>query len=132
MSTKSRSLPASRSVIHALDPDKYVVVPIGITQGGQWLTGGDPLTQLITASMSPLLQSENGFGENKSNGKSVIVHSATEITTQQDFGGAVDVIFPLLHGPNGEDGTLQGLLELAGIPYVGAGVAASAVGMDKH
>lgn len=125
------SLASARSVLHALDPDKYIVIQIGITKGGQWLIGGDSLTQLIKATTSPLLQSDNGSSENKSNDKAIVFQSATELTIQNDFGGNVDVIFPLLHGPNGEDGTVQGLFELSGLPYVGAGVAASAIGMDK-
>src|SRR6476620_2951393 len=79
------SLASARSVLHALDPDKYVVVQIGITKSGQWLIGGDSLTQLIKATTSPLLQSENGSGEDKSNGKAVIVHSPAELTFRNDF-----------------------------------------------
>ena len=121
------SLQSARSVMAALNPDRYEVVPIGITREGRWLTGDvmaalaegsqtiRPATLLPDPQSSALLQVE--LAETKPAGLSAV----TEL----------DVIFPVLHGPYGEDGTVQGLLELANLPYVGAGVAGSAVAMDK-
>jgi D-alanine-D-alanine ligase len=128
------SLASAQSVLRALDAAKYDAVLIGVTKEGKWLTGGNPLKQLVNAALdttqqSPLLKAMNG---STSNGTTALVsHSATELTTTDALNETVDVVFPLIHGPNGEDGTIQGLLELADLPYVGASVAASAVGMDK-
>ena len=121
------SLLSAQSVMRAMDQDKYDIVPIGITSEGRWLTGGDPLRALTggQVTMHKLLDAP------------VVHHSALEVSRALVPGARpsrvppVDVIFPVLHGPMGEDGTVQGLLELADIPYVGAGVTASAVGMDK-
>ncbi|MDE3089978.1 MAG: D-alanine--D-alanine ligase [Chloroflexota bacterium] len=125
------SLASAQSVASAIDKEKYDVVLIGIAKDGRWVAGGDALKQLAAASPSPLLTA----GADEQN------KGATEsVTTRELVPGApanasplsaIDVAFPLVHGSFGEDGTVQGLLELADIPYVGAGVAASAVGMDK-
>jgi D-alanine-D-alanine ligase len=125
------SLMSARSVMDALDKDKYDVTAIGIDRSGQWLVGdamralqnGDaaaahPATLLPAPQMAGLLQVEAGAQDSL---QPVSLSRAAEL----------DVIFPVLHGPYGEDGTVQGLLELAGLPYVGAGVVGSAVGMDK-
>src|SRR5581483_1569604 len=125
------SLASAQSVLHALDANKYDAVLIGVSKEGKWLTGGNPLKQLVNATQSPLLKASNGVNANGAT-TALVSHSATEMTTADALNASVDVVFPLIHGPNGEDGTLQGLLELADVPYVGAGVAASAVGMDKH
>ncbi len=129
------SLASAQAVLRALDAEKYDAVLIGVTKEGQWLTGGNPLKQLVNATTSPLLKAMNGAGKDSastSNGTSAMVsHAAAEMTTANALNETVDVVFPLIHGPNGEDGTIQGLLELADLPYVGANVAASAVGMDK-
>jgi D-alanine-D-alanine ligase len=132
------SLASAQSVLRALDKEKYDAVLIGITREGQWLTGGNPLKQLASVSQSPLLKAFNNAGSDATkNGTAAMVlqdavaYSATAITTTNALNESVDVVFPLIHGPNGEDGTIQGLLELADLPYVGANVAASAVGMDK-
>jgi len=121
------------SILRNLDPARFEVVAIGITPEGAWLlTGAEPddlaiadgrLPQVTGASGKELaLAADPGRrGELLSLGK-----GAPEVL------GAVDVVFPVLHGPYGEDGTIQGLLELAGVPYVGAGVLASASGMDKE
>lgn len=122
------SLASAQSVLHALDETKYDAVLIGVTKEGKWLTGGNPLKQLVNATRSPLLKAANGT--NGTNG-AMVTHTATEMTNADALNANVDVVFPLIHGPNGEDGTIQGLLELADLPYVGASVAASAVGMDK-
>ena len=121
------SLMSAQSVMQVMDKEKYEVVPIGITREGRWLTGGDPLKELTGGQMTmrKLLQSPVASYPD-SGMKRGLAPGARRLGIPR-----VDVIFPLLHGPMGEDGTVQGLLELADIPYVGAGVMASAVGMDK-
>lgn len=132
------SLASAQSVLRALDAEKYDAVLIGITREGRWLTGGNPLKQLVNAAQSPLLKAMNDSGQgaegttHAANGTNALVaRDAAEMTTTNALNETVDVVFPLIHGPNGEDGTIQGLLELADMPYVGANVASSAVGMDK-
>src|SRR5947209_7873517 len=117
------SLASAASVIRGLDPDKYEAVPIGISKEGHWLIGS-AATKLLPdvlkngqrivmaadptdAALIPLDRSGSGMGQR------------------------LDVVFPVMHGTYGEDGTIQGLLDLAGLPFVGAGVLGSAVGMDK-
>jgi len=117
------SLASAASVIRALDPEKYEAVPIGITKDGRWLVGTGAqkmLPEVLKSGERVLLPPDP-----TSAALMPIVPSAEHPAV------AVDVIFPVLHGTFGEDGTVQGLLELAGLPYVGAGVLASAVGMDK-
>jgi D-alanine-D-alanine ligase len=120
------------SVLRVIDTKRYDVVPIGITAKGRWVLGpGDPARLAITDGRLPEVADDGG---------TVVLPSsagAAEIVVSEPGAvprtlGEVDVVLPLLHGPYGEDGTLQGLLELAGVPYVGSGVLASAVGMDKH
>ncbi len=119
------SLQSAASVINALDPAKYELVPIGITREGHWRVGsgavhllpqvlesGDPVTPSVDPSGPKLLP---------------LAHSVPGPNSRPE----VDVVFPVLHGTFGEDGTVQGLLELANVPYVGAGVLASAASMDK-
>jgi D-alanine-D-alanine ligase len=121
------SLVSARSVMAALDPQKYEVIPIGIARSGRWLTSGDPMAQLSAGQLdagSPEANHQTALTAPTANRE--LVPGATG----QRF-PPLDVIFPVLHGPFGEDGTLQGLLDLAGVPYVGCGVLASAVGMDK-
>lgn len=122
------SLASAQSVARAIDQDKYHIVLVGITKQGRWLAGENALKQLAAASSSPLLKNSNGNGTVSS---THLVPHADRALDQSSPLAAIDVAFPLVHGPFGEDGTIQGLLELADIPYVGAGVAASAVGMDK-
>ncbi len=121
------SLNSAQNVMRALDKTKYDVVPIGISKEGQWLLRGDPLLALTGGEISlpKLLGSGYQLVDDLSAGREVIPGSHAASLPE------VDVIFPVLHGPFGEDGTVQGLLELADIPYVGAGVMSSAVGMDK-
>jgi D-alanine-D-alanine ligase len=120
------------SVLAALDRARYEIVPIGITREGRWvLTSGDPADLQIRAGVLP---------EVAASAASVVLAAdptAPELVMFEPHGvprvlGDVDVVLPLLHGPYGEDGTIQGLLELAGIPYVGAGVLSSAAAMDKQ
>ncbi len=125
------SLASAASVIRGLDPEKYEAVPIGISKDGRWLVGVGAQKMLPevlksgqrvvlpadpnAAALVPLMREESS-GEGGSASQGAL---------------RVDVVFPVLHGTFGEDGTVQGLLDLAGLPYVGAGVLASAVGMDK-
>ena len=122
------SLASAQSVMDAIDKSKYEIVPIGITKEGRWIASGDPMKALVAgdarASQPAALlgdPSRRGLMRLEDTGRAV------EATRLADL----DVIFPVLHGTHGEDGTVQGLLELAGTPYVGAGVTASAIGMDK-
>lgn len=119
------SLTSAKGIMAALDKQKYEVVPIGITKTGQWLTGGNIHQQLLdTAAGHPVLEA-GGKGE------PVTPPVENALALPISATGPLDVVFPVLHGPFGEDGTVQGFLELVGIPYVGAGVTASATGMDK-
>ena len=121
------------SILRNLDPDRFDVVAVGITPEGSWvLTDGDPDALAITNRQLPEVSSASGTelalpADPRRGGQLVsLPPGAGEVLT------SVDVVFPVLHGPYGEDGTIQGLLELAGVPYVGAGVLASAAGMDKE
>ncbi|HET7899697.1 MAG TPA: D-alanine--D-alanine ligase family protein [Candidatus Nanopelagicales bacterium] len=119
------------SVLRALDRERYDVVPVGVTPDGRWVLEADEPDRLaITDGKLP---------EVDAGGTSIVlaadptrpdleVHEANQVPESL---GTVDVVFPVLHGPFGEDGTIQGLLEMAGVPYVGSGVLASAVAMDK-
>ncbi len=121
------------SVLAALDPDEFDVVPVGITRQGQWvLTAGDPQSLSISGRSLPEITASSGTavmlpGDPTSGGLVVLDPAAGASAL-----GGVDVVFPVLHGAYGEDGTLQGLLEMAGIPYVGSNVFASAAAMDKE
>src|SRR3990172_7406138 len=127
------SLMSAQSVMRAIDKGKYEVVPIGITHEGRWLTGGDPLKALTggQTSMPQLLESGYVLDADVPRGQTPPEHRELVPGTQAAGIPEVDVVFPAVHGTYGEDGTVQGLLELADIPYVGAGVMASAVAMDK-
>ena len=131
-SEHSVSCVTAAGVLGAIDQSKYEVIPIGIAKSGQWvLASGDTHDWSLSASSLPEVATSSRTvtlaeigGEHQ-----LIVASPNEIPQEL---GAVDVVFPLLHGPFGEDGTIQGFLELSDTRYVGAGVLASAVGMDKH
>jgi D-alanine-D-alanine ligase len=147
------SLLSAASVVDAIDKDKYEVVPIGITKEGRWLTAGDAEALLHGGTPDESKHLRAGDPETTpgaavlARGEAVVVppepvrRGASSLTPFQgdaatlrrasDRAINVDVIFPVLHGTFGEDGTIQGLLELADIPYVGAGVLGSAAGMDK-
>jgi D-alanine-D-alanine ligase len=121
------------SVLAAIDPAKYDVVPIGITPEGKWvLESAEPERLRITAS-DKLPEVDGSRAEVSlipdNQQATLVVHESGHIP--EAFGN-VDVVFPVLHGPWGEDGTIQGLLEMVDVRYVGSGVLASAVGMDKH
>jgi D-alanine-D-alanine ligase len=119
------SLNSAASILKALDPAKYEIVPIGITREGHWRVGSGAATLLpeVLESGDPVTPSVDPAGP-----KLLPLAGSPPATTSRP---EVDVVFPVLHGTFGEDGTVQGLLELADIPYVGAGVLASAAGMDK-
>ena len=115
------SLVSASSVMQALDPSVYDVVPIGITKDGRWLTGPDVHAHLAGTAGRPspcMLAPEPGRG--------LLVQENGQWTDSP-----LDIIFPVLHGTYGEDGTIQGVFEMADLPYVGSGVLASAAGMDK-
>jgi D-alanine-D-alanine ligase len=122
------SLASAQGIMKAIDKGKYEILPIGITKDGRWIASGDPMKALesgLTAGSEPVAllgdPSQRGLMRLEGNERGLVPSRLAEI----------DVIFPVLHGPYGEDGTVQGLLELAGLPYVGAGVTGSALGMDK-
>jgi len=119
-------------VLGAIDKDKYDVIPIGIAKTGQWVlaSGGTDEWSLSASSLPEVAPSAQTVTLAEIGGEHQLIVAAPN-TVPQEL-GAVDVVFPLLHGPFGEDGTIQGLLELSDTRYVGAGVLASAVGMDKH
>jgi D-alanine-D-alanine ligase len=120
------------SVLRAIDRDRYEVLPIGITPEGRWVVApDDPAALQIAGDRLPEVDS-TGVAialPGDPTAKSLLVLEPSQVPAEV---GSVDVVLPLLHGPHGEDGTLQGLLELAGVPYVGSGVFASAASMDKH
>nr|WSX49589.1 D-alanine--D-alanine ligase [Streptomyces sp. NBC_00974] len=129
------SVVTAGAVLRSIDRSKYEVLPIGITTDGRWaLTADEPARMAISGGELPnvgqLAESEDGAVV-------LSVDPASREVVYTEPGavpkalGEVDVVFPVLHGPYGEDGTLQGLLELSGVPYVGSGVLASAVGQDK-
>jgi D-alanine-D-alanine ligase len=122
------SLMSARSVIDALDPERFDAVPIGVTKQGRWqlMTAGPPALTTGAGSALPRITDSSG----------------SEVVLDQEPGSQallgrdgsrteIDVVFPVMHGPFGEDGSIQGFLEMAGVPYVGSGVLGSALGMDK-
>ena len=128
------SLASARSIMKALDKDRYDILPVGITKSGCWLTKGDPMAFLSSAKdaaedLESARHSTGGhardIGVAKTGRRDLVPGTTTEQFPE------VDVVFPVLHGPFGEDGTVQGLFELADLPYVGAGVLGSALGLDK-
>jgi len=139
------SLTSAACVLDAIDKSKYDVVPIGITKAGQWLVGEDvlqllasPSLQLTNEKSGALLQS-SFFNEAKKVSLLPVPGEAGLVCLEpkkhgMEVSGAVghlDVVFPVLHGTYGEDGAIQGLMELSDLPYVGAGITGSAVAMDK-
>ena len=147
------SLLSAASVLNAIDRTKYDVVPIGISKQGRWLTSGESQRMLKGDEQNDNPRNLRAGDPETTPGAAVLARGDSVLVPPEPMGehhslipfesGAaaghspahqsidVDVIFPVLHGPFGEDGTIQGLLELAGIPYVGAGVLGSAAGMDK-
>jgi D-alanine-D-alanine ligase len=144
------SLLSAASVMNAIDRNKFDVVPIGITKSGRWLTSSDAARMLTPGSHSPAPKSKKlRAGDPQSTSSAAVLARGESVlmppvpnTALMPFEDArssaaaahpleLDVIFPVLHGTFGEDGTIQGLLDLAGIAYVGSGVLGSATGMDK-
>ena len=145
------SLAGAASVMAAIDRARFDVVPIGIAKDGRWLVGGDPLralgreaARLALAEGGADAQTKRELLDRAAAGEAPIPDSAREserttaLARMESSEGlpaglreSLDVVLVLLHGPQGEDGTVQGLFELAGVPYTGAGVLASAIGMDK-
>lgn len=122
------SLMSARSVLNALNPSKYNIIQIGITHNGKWLVGEEILEKMIsiqTGGLSPVVL----FPDPSRHGLFLI--SVTPSGEILEHLTKLDIVFPVLHGTYGEDGTLQGLLEMAGNAYVGAGVLGSSLGMDK-
>ncbi|MBE1513900.1 D-alanine--D-alanine ligase family protein [Nesterenkonia halotolerans] len=136
-SEHSVSCVTAAGVLGAIDTDAFDVVAVGITATGQWTRpvidprthafGADELPRVLPTESTVQLHS-GAAGSSERSAELLEVHPDGSSTAM----GQVDVVFPLLHGPFGEDGALQGLLELAGLPYVGAGVLSSAMAMDKH
>ena len=138
------SIMSARSVMSALDPEKYEIIPVGITREGAWITGEDPMHALEQEAFESTQHaaifadpSQKGLwagvgekGKDEKIADAPLVENGAE-AQQLAALSRVDVVFPVLHGTFGEDGTVQGLLELAGVPYVGGGVLNSALAMDK-
>ena len=122
------------SILRNLDPERFEVVAVGITPGGSWvLTDAQP--RRPGDHRRPAARGDRNVGHRAGPARRPGAPRRTAVAWAEALGellAAVDVVFPVLHGPYGEDGTIQGLLELAGVPYVGAGVLASAAGMDKE
>jgi len=119
------------SVLRAIDRDRYDVVPIGIGVDGRWvLAADDPDRMVITEGVLPSVDPAGSsvLLAGDPTARHLVISDPGQVPGEL---GQVDVVFPVLHGPYGEDGTIQGLLELAGVPYVGSGVLSSAVSMDK-
>jgi D-alanine-D-alanine ligase len=136
------SLMSAAGILAAIDREKYEVVPIGITKAGRWLPP-EKARALLAAGGAARGQeaaeaahaSPPASGSDEAGGAMLLAdpqaHALATLDGETPNAEPLDVVFPVLHGPYGEDGTVQGLLELAGIPYVGAGVLGSALGMDK-
>ena len=137
------SLASAAAVFQNLDPARYEAVAIRIEKDGRWALPGRPPTLVSAADVIDAAKSNErdraGLPPDETREAHLVAHPGTDtlLTIERHAanpvvsGLALDVVFPVLHGPYGEDGTVQGLLELANVPYVGAGVLASAVGMDK-
>lgn len=121
------SLQSARNVIKALNKEKYEVIPIGINRAGKWLVGNTS-KYLLHGNDPRLIKLHRSSKE-----VALVVQSSGALAdiNGREIHGKIDVVFPVLHGPYGEDGSIQGLLKLAGVPCVGAGVLGSSVGMDK-
>lgn len=115
---------SAEAVLRNIDKEKFDVAMIGITKDGRWLSYDGPLELLGTGEWQAL-------AEARAQTQQVLLSAGTAMAAAEKDSRQIDVAFPVLHGCNGEDGTIQGLFELAGIPYVGCGVLGSALGMDK-
>jgi len=122
------SLMSARSVLSVLDPQRYEVIQVGITLDGDWFAGPNVLEAFEKGNMRDL---DRVIPPTEPSHRSLYIAKSTKTGEKLETLSGVDVFFPVLHGPFGEDGTIQGLLELADVAYVGAGVVGSSVGMDK-
>ncbi|WP_329085225.1 MULTISPECIES: D-alanine--D-alanine ligase family protein [unclassified Streptosporangium] len=122
------SILGAGSVLGAIDRSKYEVVPIGIAQDGRWVLASGEQRYEIESGELPAVDAASATLALTSGGGSLVAYDPGSIPVEL---GQVDVVFPVMHGPFAEDGTIQGLLEMAGVRYVGSGVLASSVGMDK-
>jgi D-alanine-D-alanine ligase len=131
------SLRSALTVMSAMDPTRYEIVPIGIDHEGRWFLENNALKLLAqtTPDLGALSAGDTPVTLLPHNDSRTLVPTpatnGAPALVSHNLGGPLDVVFPVLHGTFGEDGTVQGLLELAGVPYVGAGVLGSAIGMDK-
>lgn len=123
------SLASARSVMANLDSNRYEIVPIGITKSGTWLVGDEPTRTLVQGMQTTDEHTTAVTLTGDPTLRRLIPLPGNEPLKEN---GVLDVIFPVLHGTYGEDGTLQGLLEMANVPYVGCGVLGAALGMDKE
>jgi D-alanine-D-alanine ligase len=131
-SEHSVSCATAASVLAAIDPEAYEVIPVGISTEGKWVleaTDADRLAIMVGKELPEVDGKRAAVALTSGSGSELVVTEPGQVPNTL---GEVDVVFPLLHGPWGEDGTIQGLFEMAAVRYVGAGVLASAVGMDKH
>ena len=132
-SEHSISCATAGGVLSAIDREKYDVIPVGITRDGQWVVASDdPAVWELRSDRLPEVTAASGSEVMLSSSVEGPQLQVLESGSVPSVLSQVDVVFPVLHGPFGEDGTVQGLLELADVRYVGSGVLASAVGMDKH
>lgn len=127
---------SAASIMNAIDRERFEVIPVGITKDGRWLRPADAARALQdgldqVGGTHVALTADPSVGRLVELGPADVPVTAGEGEAPGPAGGEIDVVFPVLHGPFGEDGTVQGLCELAGLPYVGSGVLGSAVGMDK-
>lgn len=123
------SCATAAGVLAAIDREKFEVISIGIAEDGSWvMLNDDPAPLRIEGTVMPRVEVASGTPVALAQGP----ERGRFVTSDGEVAAVVDAVFPLLHGPFGEDGTLQGLLELAEVPYVGSGVMASATSMDKH
>ncbi len=120
------SLRSAESVLNNLDPEKYNILPVGITREGKWYLFGGKDYSLLPESRWEECGENQPVAISPVRGQGLLRFEGDSTVREQ-----IDVVYPVLHGENGEDGAIQGLLQLAGIPFVGPGVAASAVSMDK-
>ena len=120
------SLRSAESVLNNMDPEKYNIFPVGITKSGDWVMFGGTDYSLLPSGEWQEHPDNRRAAISPVRGQGLLSFEGDCVVREH-----IDVVFPVLHGENGEDGTMQGLLELAGIPYVGPGVSASAVSMDK-
>ncbi|MBP3222571.1 MAG: D-alanine--D-alanine ligase [Actinomycetaceae bacterium] len=128
----SVSLITAASVLRAIDKEKYDIFPIGITKNGVWVKGVTNPEELESIGFGGQLPEDGQRLTFAMDGSGDVIALSDDGSEEKGVLGHVDVVFPLLHGPFGEDGTLQGLCEMARIPYVGCGVLSSAAAMDKH